>query len=121
MLEDKEKDNAKEISQKAKENLRRNEELRRSSSKFQTVQPGEKFLGLFDPEKMEPVEQEFDGKKVQRFQYTVKDPNTGQEKYWVVSKRTSEQVDAFLIEGHNLLKIQRLGSGNDTRYTILAA
>jgi hypothetical protein len=81
MLEDKEKDNAKEISQKAKENLRRNEELRRKSSRFQTVQPGEKFLGLFDPQKMEPVEQEFDGKKVQRFQYTVKDPNTGQEKY----------------------------------------
>ena len=79
------------------------------------------MLGLFDPEKMEPVEQEFDGKKVQRFEYTVKDPNTGREKYWVVSKRTSEQVDAFLIEGHNLLKIQRLGSGNDTRYNILAA
>ena len=50
----------------------------------------------------------------------VKDPNTGQEKYWIVSKRTSEQVDAFLIEGHNLLKIQRLPSGNDTRYNILA-
>jgi len=43
MLEDKEKDNAKEISQKAKENLRRNEELRRSSSKYQSIQPGEKF------------------------------------------------------------------------------
>jgi hypothetical protein len=70
---------------------------------------------------MEPVEQEFDGKKVQRFQYTVKDPNTDQEKYWIVSKRTSEQVDAFLIEGHNLLKIQRLGSGNDTRYNIFPA
>ena len=79
------------------------------------------ILGLFDPEKMEPVEQEFDGKKVQRFEYTVKDPNTGQEKYWIVSKRTSEQVDAFLIERHNLLKIQRLGSGNDTRYNLLAA
>jgi hypothetical protein len=85
------------------------------------VAAGEKFLGLFDPERIEPVEQEFDGKKVQRFQYTVKDPNTGQEKYWVVSKRTSEQVDAFLGEGHNLLKIQRLGSGNDTRYNIFPA
>jgi hypothetical protein len=79
------------------------------------------MLGLFDPEKMEPVEQEFDGKKVQRFEYTVKDPNTGQETYWIVSKRTSEYVDALLIERHNLLKIQRLGSGNDTRYNILAA
>jgi hypothetical protein len=31
-------DNAKELSQKAKENLRRNEELRRSSSKLQSAQ-----------------------------------------------------------------------------------
>jgi hypothetical protein len=43
-------------------------------------------LALFDPERIEPVEQEFDGKKVQRFQYTVKDQNTGQEKYWVINK-----------------------------------
>ena len=62
---------------------------------------------------------EFDGKNVQRFQYTVKDPNTGQEKYWTVSKRTSEQIDAFLGEGHNLLKIQRFGLGKDTRYHII--
>jgi hypothetical protein len=40
MVEDKEKDKTKELSEKAKENLRRNEELRRSFSKFQTVQPG---------------------------------------------------------------------------------
>ena len=72
-----------------------------------------------DAEKVDPVEKEFDGKKVQRFQYTVKDPNTSQEKYWTVSKRTSEQIDAFLSEGHDLLKIQRFGSGKDTRYQII--
>ena len=123
MLEDKdeEKDKIKELSEKAKENLKRNEELRQKSSKFQSVQPSEKFLWLFDPEKIQPVEQEFDGKKIQRFQYTIKDPNIGQEKYWIVSKRTSEQIDAFLMEGRNLLKIQRLGSGNDTRYNIFPA
>jgi hypothetical protein len=53
-------------------------------------------------------------------EYTIQDPNTGQEKYWIVSKRTSEQIDAFLLEGHNLLKIQRLGSGNDTRYNVIS-
>jgi hypothetical protein len=123
MIESIEKEKGKviELTEKAKENLRRNEELRRKSSKFQSVQPGEKIVGLFNPEKMEPVEQEFDGKKVQRFQYTIQDPNTGQEKYWIVSKRTSEQIDAFLMEGHNVLKIQRLGSGNDTRYNIFPA
>src|SRR5205807_5373798 len=88
----------KELSQKALENLRKNEELRRKASEFLSLQPGEKFLGLFDPEKFEPVIQEFDGKKVQRFQYMIKDPNTGQEKFWRISKRVSEQIDAFLIE-----------------------
>ena len=35
MIEDKEKDNTKELSQKAKENLRRNEELIKKSSSIQ--------------------------------------------------------------------------------------
>jgi hypothetical protein len=117
--ENEDKDKRKELSEKAKENLRRNEELRRKTSKFLTPQPGEKFIGLFDPEKIQPVEKEFDGKKVQRFQYTVKDPNTGQEKYWPVSKTTSEQIDAYLSEGHSLLKVQRIGTGKETHYNIM--
>lgn len=119
--ENEDKDKRRELSEKAKENLRRNEELRRKASKFLTPQPGEKFTGLFDPEKIQPVEKEFDGKKVQRFQYTVKDPNTGQEKYWPVSKTTSEQIDAYLSEGHSLLKIQRIGTGKETHYNIMPA
>jgi len=62
-----------------------------------------------------------DGKKVRRFQYAVTDPNSSQEKIWPVSKRASEQIDAFLIEGHTLLKIQRIGSGKETRYHIMPA
>jgi hypothetical protein len=76
---------------------------------------------LFDAKKIEPIEREFDGKKVQRFQYTVKDLSINQEKLWTVSKRTSEQIDAFLSEGHFLLKIQRVGLGKDTRYHVLPA
>ena len=110
-----------ELSEKAKENLRRNEELRRRSSPVVILQSGEKLAGLFDPEKVEPEEKEFDGKKVQRFRYSFTDPNTGQERYWSVGKRVSEQIDAFLSEGHNLLKIQRLGTGKDTRYNIFPA
>lgn len=41
------------------------------------------------------------------------------KKYWTVSKRTSEQIDAFLSEGHRLLKIQRIGTGKETRYNIM--
>jgi hypothetical protein len=46
-----------------------------------------------------------------RFQYVIQDPNNPYyEKYWTVSKRTSEQIDAYLSEGHGLLKIQRIGA-----------
>ena len=64
------------------------------------------------------LEKVFDGKHVQRFQYVITDPNTGQEKYWEVSRRILEQINAFLSKGHTLLKIQRFGSGIDTRYNI---
>jgi hypothetical protein len=108
-----------ELSEKAKTNLQRNAELREKDNIYFNPQPGEKSIWIFDAEKVEPVEKEFDGKKVQRFQYTIKDPNTGQEKYWTASKRTSEQIDAYLTEGHCILKIQRIGSGKDTRYNLM--
>ena len=108
-----------ELSEKARTNLQRNAELREKDNIFFNPQPGEKSIWIFDAEKVEPVEKEFDGKKVQRFQYTIKDPNTGQEKYWTASKRTSEQIDAYLTEGHCILKIQRIGSGKDTRYNLM--
>jgi hypothetical protein len=111
-----------QLTEKARQNLQRNAELREKDNIFFNPQPGEKSIWIFDAEKVEPVEKEFEvGKKVQRFQYTIKDPNTGQEKYWTASKRTSEQIDAYLSEGHSLLKIQRIGSGIDTRYNIMPA
>jgi hypothetical protein len=106
------------LSQKAIENLNRNEELRRKDSKFASLQPGEKTIWYFDAEKMETVESEFNGKKTIRYQYTVADPNTSEEKYFTVSKRTSEILDAYLRESKNLLKIQRIGAGKDTQYVI---
>jgi hypothetical protein len=48
------------------------------------------------------------------------DPNNlGKERYWTANKITSEQIDAYLSEGHTLLKIHRIGSGTDTRYNIM--
>ena len=110
-----------QLTEQARENLQRNAELRERDSRFLTIQPNQKIMLLLDAEKIEPVESEFDGKKVRRFQYWVTDPNSGLEKIWAVSKRTSEQIDAFLSEGHTLLKIQRIGSGKDTRYHIMPA
>jgi len=58
-----------------------------------------------------------------RFRYTVieEDNGSNEEKYLEVGKRTSEDIDSFLLEGITKLKVQRFGSGTDTRYHILAA
>jgi len=111
------------LSIKAKENLQKNAELRQKDNKFIKLQPSEKRVLQFDPEKIEQVQAEFNGKKSQRYRYTVTDPNNGsnQEKYLEVGKRTSEDIDAYLSEGKTLLKIQRFGLGKDTRYHITPA
>jgi hypothetical protein len=57
------------------------------------------------------VENEFENKKVTRYQYTVVDANDPeqQEKYFTVSKRTSQIIDAHLIEGKTFSKFKELG------------
>lgn len=113
-------DQAKQFLFKARQNLQCNAELRNKDNKFFNPQPGEKSIWINDAEKIQPVEKEFDGKKVQRFQYIIQDPNNSDyETYWTVGKRTSEQIDVFLSEGHSLLKIQRISSGKETRYNIM--
>jgi len=56
-----------------------------------------------------------------RFRYTVMEEgsSTNQEKYLEVGKRTSEEIDSFLMEGTRKLKVQRFGSGIDTRYHVI--
>ena len=68
-------------------------------------------------------EAEFNGRKTQRYQYTVSEPNSGSnhEKYLTVGKRTSKEIDSYLSEGHILLKIQRFGLGKDTCYHVTPA
>ena len=110
------------LSPKAKEALQRNAELRQRDNKFIKIGPGEKKVLTFNPEKIEQVEAEFNGKKSMRFRYAVIEEGTdNQEKYLEVGKRTSEEIDSFLLGGVSKLKVQRFGSGTDTRYHILAA
>jgi hypothetical protein len=111
------------LSDKAKENLRRNEQSRNQQSKFVKLQSGEKMVLHFDVEKIEPVEMEFDGKKTIRYQYTVTDSNdTNQtEKYITFSKSFSSQVDTLLEEGHTIIKVHRIGAGKDTQYMFTPA
>jgi hypothetical protein len=113
------------LSPKAKGNLQKNAELRQKDSKFIKIQPGEKRILQFNPEKIEQIEAEFNGRKTHRYQYTVREPNNSssnqEEKYLTVGKRTSEEIDSYLMEGHSLLKIQRFGLGKDTRYHVTPA
>lgn len=108
-----------ELSAEAKAVIQRNIEARQQSSKFVRLQPGEKRVFQFAPEKTELVEADFNGKKSLRFRYTVLEEDNDQEKYFEVSKRTSEDIDTFLMEGYIRLKITRSGSGVDTRYLIV--
>ena len=110
-----------ELTAEAKQIIQRNIEARQQSSRFVKMQPGEKKVLQFVPEKTEQVQAEFNGKKSLRFRYIVIEDgsNDDQEKYFEVSKRTSEDIDTFLSEGHTRLKINRSGSGVDTRYLIV--
>ena len=110
------------LSPKAKENLQKNASLRQKDNKFIKLQPSEKRILQFNPEKIEQVEAEFNGKKTMRYIYAVTDPdNENQEKYLGVGKQTSEEIDSHLSEGQMLLKIQRFGLGKDTRYHVIPA
>jgi hypothetical protein len=54
---------ATQLSEKAKEHLQRIAESRKNDSKFVRIEPGEKTTLHFDPERIEPVDVEFEGKK----------------------------------------------------------
>lgn len=98
-----------EITEMAKENLQRIAESRKKDSKFVRLEPGEKTTLHFEPEKIEPVDVEFEGKKSIRYQYTVTDPNEPEKlKYFTVSKRNSALIDTYLAEGQSILKIYKL-------------
>jgi hypothetical protein len=108
-----------ELSERAKENLERIADSRKKDNKFVRLEPGEKTTLHFDPEKIEPVDVEFEGKKSIRYQYTVPDPNDPEKlKYFTVSKRNSALIDTYLAEGQSILKIHRIGAGKVTQYAI---
>ena len=111
-----------ELSDRAKENLKKNAEARQRDNKFIKLQQDEKKILQFFPEKIEQVEAEFNGKKSMRFRYTViEEGSSNQEKYWEVAKTTSEDIDLFLWEATTKLKVERLGSGIGTRYHVIPA
>jgi hypothetical protein len=118
-----------DLSEKARENLRKNAESRQNDGRFMKLQPREKKNVQINPEGIRQTIADFNGNKTKRYEYPLIDLGSGtlidlgsgnQEKYLTVGKRTSEDIDAFLLEGQNRLKIQRLGLGKVTRYIISA-
>ena len=86
--------------------------------------PVRKQYLLFNPEKIEERKEKFgeNEEAVQRFYYTIQDPNNpGYEQEWSVGKITSQQIDALLMEGYTLLKVERKNSGMQTSYIITPA
>jgi hypothetical protein len=97
--------------------------IEQKDNKFIKLQPNERRVYQFNPEKIEQVETEFNGKKSLRYRYTVTDSINGanQQRYLEVGKRVSEDIDAYLSEGKTVIKIQRFGLGMDTRYHVTPA
>ena len=113
------------LSDKAVKNLKRNAEIRQNrktkANRFLVLSNGLEVIRIFDPEEIEINEIDYDGngEKVQKFDYTVTAPNTGETEIFRTSLKTSEDIDALLMEGYSLLKVRREGLGKyDTRYHI---
>jgi hypothetical protein len=111
------------LSRTALEKLRKNADSRQANNKYIKLDAGEKKTLKFNPEVIDQRVVDFNGKKSTRYEYAVIEhgSSNNQERCLSVGKRTSEEIDAFLMEGQVLLKIQRFGLGKDTRYHVSAA
>jgi hypothetical protein len=108
-----------QLSEKARQNLEQNAELWRGESEYVKLEDGETRVLQFNPEKIKQVE----GQYGLRIQYMVIDPNYSDkgEKKLEAGKQTSHDIDSQLRQGNRLLKIKRLGSGVETKYSISPA
>ena len=76
----------------------------------------------FNLNKVELVDNEFDGKVTKRVEYKVIDPNTDEgEKTLSMAISNARRINRLLGRGKNTLEIERIGSGLDTIYNISAA
>lgn len=117
-----------QISEKARENLRKMkewiEEQNLSGTQFIKILPGTTKTLLFDTDDMNIETVEFDKAKgpVKRAKYGVYDvtQRSMQKQYFTSGKNAANAIDSNLEEGNICLKISRSGDGLDTRYTVVA-
>jgi hypothetical protein len=100
---------AKEISDKARENLRSNTELRRrrrmKGNTLLILRDREEVVRIFNPAQIEPLEIDYEGngERTQRFDYTITNPNTCRTEVFHASTRNSGDIDALLAVEYRLL------------------
>ena len=108
-----------ELSEKARENLERNQWFRRKESKFISIDVNCFVTLTFDPEKIEQIEKESFGTKMIRYRYIVEDIDfKDQEKIFETNWHTSLSIDTYLMQGSRTLKIERRGTGKETKYIV---
>jgi hypothetical protein len=119
------------ISERTREIFDQIRQERQAQGKFIKFQAGEKKVVQFNPNKVEIVEVEFDepGKntkrKTKQVHYEVIDPQIAsderialdqKEKILPMSLTNAISINALLEKGLNLIEIQRLGAGRETKY-----
>lgn len=119
------------LSEKTKEIFAQIRQEREAQGKYIKLQAGEKKVLEFNPNKVEVVEAEFKepGKDTKRItkqvHYGVIDPQIAsdenipldqKEKILPMSLTSAISINALLEKGLNLIEIQRLGTGRDTKY-----
>ena len=116
--------NSGRLTPKALENLNRNAGLRRACSKLK-LKPVEETLLIFDPENIKVVGDGFNDKNEMLFLYEVIDPETSgvdvkisRRHFFPANKDTSEIIDTHLREGRNILRIQKIGTGEESQYIV---
>ena len=87
-----------------------------------SIKDGESRTLEFIPGKAKVIEKlDFNGNKVQRPLFIVKDPNRSMiqnEKKFELSRKHAEKVYKELKNGKTILEISRYGTGKDTNYII---
>jgi hypothetical protein len=110
-----------ELSEKARENARRNAEARERNSKYVKLDIGQKRPYLFDLEKVldpQPGTRD-DGTEYTVIPYVVEDERyPGYEKLFNASPQLSEKIDGLLVEGHRRLMVEKEKSGKTGRYNV---
>jgi hypothetical protein len=106
-------------SQEEMNNLNEIEQVLNKSSQYVRIEPGEsKILCFVLGRKIEEVEKPYNGQLFKRISFTVvdKENNENSEKVFEVGKKSARLIIAKLKEGHTVLKIERIGTGQDTLY-----